>query len=226
MRKETENLKSFFIFCVGQGWISANPARGLKCPEDKSPGALPFDRAEMKVILAAVDKISNRNPIAAHRARVRARALILAALWTGLRIADLAQLRRSQYDGNSGYLTLRHTQKTKVPIRVKLRQEAADALRALPVEHPDFYCWNGTSDLNTVCTSLQETLGTISRLAGIHVHAHRFRDTFASELLLPGADLRTVQLLLGHKSIKTTEKHYAHFVFCPPGSPRQSSRGA
>jgi site-specific recombinase XerD len=78
MRKETENLKSFFIFCVGQGWIAANPARGLKCPEDKSPGALPFDRAETKVILAAVDKISNRNPIAAQRARVRARALILA----------------------------------------------------------------------------------------------------------------------------------------------------
>lgn len=43
-------------------------------------------------------------------------------------------------------------------------------------------------------------------------HPHRFRDTFSVSLLEKGEDLRTAQLLLGHTSIKTTEKHYAPFV--------------
>jgi integrase/recombinase XerD len=50
-------------------------------------------------------------------------------------------------------------------------------------------------------------------VAGIeNGHPHRFRDTFAVELLKKGASLHTVQLLLGHTSIRTTEKHYAPFV--------------
>jgi integrase len=43
-------------------------------------------------------------------------------------------------------------------------------------------------------------------------HAHRFRDTFAVELLLAGVPLERVSILLGHSSVKITEKHYAPWV--------------
>ncbi len=43
-------------------------------------------------------------------------------------------------------------------------------------------------------------------------HAHRFRDTFAVELLLAGVPLERVSVLLGHQSIRVTEKHYAPWV--------------
>jgi integrase len=43
-------------------------------------------------------------------------------------------------------------------------------------------------------------------------HAHRFRDTFAVELLLSGVPLDQVSILLGHSSMKVTEKHYAPWV--------------
>ena len=51
-------------------------------------------------------------------------------------------------------------------------------------------------------------------LAGVKIKGqpHRFRDTFSVSLLSKGEELRTVQLLLGHTSVKTTEKHYAPFV--------------
>ena len=50
-------------------------------------------------------------------------------------------------------------------------------------------------------------------LAGItNGHAHRFRDTFAVELLLAGVLLDRVSILLGHKSVRITEKHYAPWV--------------
>jgi integrase len=43
-------------------------------------------------------------------------------------------------------------------------------------------------------------------------HAHRFRDTFAVELLLAGVPLERVSILLGHSSVRITEKHYAPWV--------------
>jgi integrase/recombinase XerD len=43
-------------------------------------------------------------------------------------------------------------------------------------------------------------------------HAHRFRDTFATELLLAGVPLERVSILLGHSSIRITERHYSPWV--------------
>jgi len=43
-------------------------------------------------------------------------------------------------------------------------------------------------------------------------HAHRFRDTFAVELLLAGVPLERVSILLGHQSVKITEKHYSPWI--------------
>ena len=43
-------------------------------------------------------------------------------------------------------------------------------------------------------------------------HAHRFRDTFATELLLAGVPIERVSIFLGHQSIKVTEKHYRPWV--------------
>ena len=52
----------------------------------------------------------------------------------------------------------------------------------------------------------------LGAIAKVKAQPHRFRDTFAVELLTNGVDIRSVQLLLGHKSVRTTEKHYADFV--------------
>ena len=43
-------------------------------------------------------------------------------------------------------------------------------------------------------------------------HAHRFRDTFAVDLLMGGVPMERVSILLGHSSIKVTEKHYSPWV--------------
>jgi len=53
-------------------------------------------------------------------------------------------------------------------------------------------------------------LASVFKLAGVHRgHAHRFRDTFAVELLLAGVPLERVSILLDHSSVRITEKHYA-----------------
>jgi len=56
----------------------------------------------------------------------------------------------------------------------------------------------------------QRSLVKVYETAGVpDAHAHRFRDTFAVELLLSGVPLECVSVLLGHSSVKITERHYA-----------------
>ena len=70
------------------------------------------------------------------------------------------------------------------------------------------------TDARSVANSLYATyLCPLATLSGVaDIHAHRFRDTFAVRLLEAGKPLEIVQMLLGHASIKTTEKHYSPWV--------------
>ena len=212
INKETQNLRAFFAYCVDQEWIEKNPAKKLKHAHSDSTGALPFTRPEVARILAAVDDLDCPNQPDAARARFRARAMVLTFLATGYRCGDVAALRRDQFDHRTGYLTVRYTEKTHVPVRVHLKPETIQALGELPVENPAYFFWSGRSALGTIKRSIARTFIALSRLTGIHVHAHRFRDTLASEVLLAGGEIRTLQKILGHKSVKTTEKYYGHFV--------------
>ena len=79
------------------------------------------------------------------------------------------------------------------------------------------FFWNDQSKLSTAIGNARRTISRVlntARLKGqpIKGHPHRFRDTFSVTLLGQGRDIRTVQLLLGHTSLKTTEKHSAPFV--------------
>jgi integrase/recombinase XerD len=210
-RKELEHLRSFCKFCVWQNWIVRNWAKRVKPPIEDGAPTLPFEAAEVEAILGACDRIENHNRESAARARVRARALVLLLLYSGFRISDAAKFERSRLDPQTGRLLIR-IMKTRAPLYVRLPQGAVDALLALPAESPKYFFWSGMSRLSTIVGSLRRTVECLMKLAIIKGHPHRFRDTFAVRLLEQDVPIRTVQLLLGHSSVQTTERHYAHFV--------------
>ncbi len=211
-RKEIEYLRAFCGFCELQGWIESNPAKQLRPPKITDVATMPFTREEVTRLIEACDQMRGMWEDDTPDVRRRAKALVLTLLYSGLRVGDVAQLRRSALE-EDGHLVLR-TMKTGVPLKVLLNEDAVKALRSLPAPggNPTYFFWSGNGDLDHCSKSLWRTIARVGKVADVHAHPHRFRDTFSVELLTKGNDIRAVQLLLGHSSIRTTEKHYAHFV--------------
>jgi integrase/recombinase XerD len=208
--KKQERLRSFFNYCHRHGWIKQNSAAMLsRIKVDRVPTDF-FTEEEVAKILAAIDKYHARGA-EIQKARQRARAMILLLRWSGLRLGDAARLERKML-GVDGRLFL-YQAKTGDSVYVRLPEETVKSLREVPNSNSAYFFWSGNGDRKTVVDDWWRTLSRIFKHAdlGKRAHPHMFRDTFAVHLLLAGVPLDQVSILLGHKSIKVTEKHYAPF---------------
>ena len=143
-----------------------------------------------------------------HR-HARDRAVILVMRYTGLRVRDVVTLRKDRIQ--KGKLFLR-TAKTGTEVCCPLPPVVIEALDAIGAKN-DYYFWTGESKPKSAVGNYQRALQTLFELAGTpRIHAHLFRHTFATELLLAGNSLETVAQLLGHTSTKVTERSHSHWV--------------
>lgn len=190
--KKLERLRTFFRFCEASGWIEQNPAERLKPPKVVFSPTLPFTEEEERKILAAC--------------RGKYRLLILTLRYSGLRISDVLQLGADKLDGNKLFL---YQHKTGEPVWIPLPDFLAEELKKLP--SPWFWRADG-GKMETATSRVRRGFRNILRRAGVKGHLHMWRDTFSVRLLEKGVSLETVSILLGHASIRVTEKHYAAYV--------------
>jgi len=209
-QKQLERLRAFFRFCQRRKWITENPASELKAPKITTSPTLPFTHEEMVKILAATEAYQLK---AAHNAKlnaIRLRSLVLVMRYSGLRIGDAVSLSLDRLVGNTLFL---YTAKTGTPVRVTLPEFVADALSKTPPMNDRYWFRTAEAKLRTAVGKWQRRLLLLFRQAGIaHGHAHRFRDTFAVELLLSNVPLERVSVVLGHQSVRITERHYSPWV--------------
>jgi integrase len=200
--KKLERLRALFNFARESGWVDQNPAASLKAPIVKPNPTLPFTPEQMVRILAACDRYQG-DPN-------RMRALVLLLRYSGLRIGDAVRLPRDRIADGRLFL---YTAKTGTPVWCPLPQFVLEALNSFQPMNDTYYFWSGASKKDGVARTYMSRLKRVFDLAKVpNGHAHRLRDSFAVGLLLAGVPLERVSILLGHSSIKVTEKHYSPWV--------------
>lgn len=222
-KKKQERVRGFFFFCQSNGWILENPATKLSRIKVQQKPTDYFSKDEFAKIIDATYVYDSKTVDAREMQNnaTRLRALTYLMRYSGLSIRDAVTLERSRLSADDNLFLYRA--KTGVPVYLPIPHFVAEALRNIPggpKPNPRYFLWSGNGDPKSSVSDWQRAYRKLFKIADIHhsdgtrkrCFPHMLRDTFAVENLLAGIPLDQVSLLLGHSSIKTTEKHYAPFV--------------
>jgi integrase/recombinase XerD len=206
------SLRNFFRFAQVQELIPADPSLNLESPKIRRslPGYLRLEEVER--LLAQPDA---KTPFG-----LRDRAMLEVLYSAGLRVSELVGLRVSDLDTKVGCVRCigKGDKERIVPIGKKALaivdgylHEARPALLGKAVGSPTLFVNRRGGALSRV--GVWKILSAYGRRAGLRVALtpHMLRHSFATHLLERGADLRSVQLMLGHADISTTQI-YTHVV--------------
>ncbi len=211
--KKLERLRAFYKFAVDREWAEKNLAARLSHPRVPERPTLPLTDTEMTNILKACDKWILAAPSGSKLNALRLKTLVLLMRYSGLRVSDAVTLSPSALDGNRLFLS---TQKTGQRVCTVLPAHVVSELQNTPPVSERFYFWSGQGKRESVVCHWQMRLKTLFDLAkirkGNNSVSHRFRDTFAVGLLLTGVPIERISVLLGHKSVRVTERHYSPWV--------------
>jgi len=222
-KKKQERLTGFFWFCIRAGWIATSPTHNLKPITVHQKPTDYFSREEYAKIIEATYRLDDglERAYDIEKRGERIRALTELMRWSGLRIRDAVTLEKTRLLPNDDLFL--YQAKTGVPVYVPLPHHVAERLRNIPPgpkPNPRYFFWSGNGDPKSAVADWQRSFRRLFEIAKLEAadgtakrcFPHMFRDTFAVENLLAGVPIDQVSLLLGHKSVKITEKHYSPFV--------------
>jgi integrase len=214
--KLRERYKSFLRYCYEAQWLERVPAwPKIKIEE---PPTMPLSAEEYMRLLEVIPGVVRRRNPAVWEARVR--ALFQLMRWSGLAIMDALTLRRNEliHDEARGiYRVITQRTKTGTDVTVPIPPDVARELLAVQNDNDIYFFWSGEGSKKSVTGNWgKRFIVPAFEAAQIecdgHMRSHRLRDTFAVDLLEKGIPLEEVSKLLGHESIRTTERHYAKWV--------------
>jgi integrase/recombinase XerD len=203
LAKAASAIRAFFRFLVLDGKMTANPARLVDAPRlsSKIPRYLPAD--EIDALLDACD--------AGTTLGIRDRALFELIYSCGLRVTEAVQLTVDRVSlAESAVRVLgKGARERLVPLGDRARREIqkylAESRPALAGRRPVSTLFLGRTGRKLSRKTVWKTFKRLAAVTGIEGKVHSLRHSFATHLLQGGADLRSVQELLGHADIGTTQ---------------------
>ena len=216
-------IRQFFRFLLAEGLRAGDPCSAIDSPKLGRPLPKILSLAEVEMLLETARQASeNAEEGVARRRALRLYAALETLYATGLRVSELIALPRNVLIADDRVLTIKG--KGGRERLVPLNEAAQTALQAhLAAVHADekegkrVSSWLFPSTGGQHLTrqrfgqELKKALATAAGIEPARVSPHVLRHAFASHLLERGADLRTVQQLLGHADISTTQI-YTHVI--------------
>jgi site-specific recombinase XerD len=207
-----DRLSTFLRYCFDAEWLPRIP-RLSPVKVEQAP-TMPLTAKEYAHLLDTTHATFADEP----ERGPRVRALIQLMRHSGLAIRDALTLKREEivHDKNEDlYLIVTARQKTGTHVCVPIPPAVAKEVLTVANGNPVYVFWSGNGDEESVTKNWSKYLARLfddAKIVSGHMRSHRLRDTFACDLLEKGVPLEEVSKLLGHESIKTTERSYAKWV--------------
>lgn len=208
-------LSHFFIFLLEENIIKSNPIHELDLPKQikKLPKILSVDQVEKLIKSSREDQSVNG---------IRLNTMIEILYATGIRVSELVEMKLSATYAEKNFLLIqgKGNKERLVPISENTEDKIKDYLKI----RNEFI--NNDTDSKWLFPSKQSSKGHITRqrfnqllqtlcervnLNNIRISPHKLRHAFATHLLANGVDLRSLQQMLGHADISTTQI-YTHVL--------------
>jgi integrase/recombinase XerC len=203
IRRKLAAVRSLFKFLHRNGLVPVNIAKRVRTP--RAPKTLPrVPTAEQaNTLIDQVPGLERPNP-------KRDRCIFELLYGCGLRVSELAGLNLSDFDFSERWILVRG--KGRKERQIPFAGKAADALSEyLPMRNPgvagDQALFLNHRGARLSARGIRGIVKIYAHLAGADpsLHPHSFRHAYATHLLADGADLRSIQELLGHASLSTTQ---------------------
>ena len=206
VNRKISSIKSFYIFLVKRNFIKNSPLNDLVTPKQEKH--LPESMSEDEV-----DKLLN-SPNVANKIENRDKAMIEMLYATGMRISELVNLKMTDVDMKRCVVKVfgKGSKERLVPFG----ETALDSLKAYLSERvqsssKEIFLSNRGKKMTRVAFWQRVKIYLVRENLKNSISPHTLRHAFATHLLNRGADLRSVQLLLGHSDLSTTQI-YTHIA--------------
>ena len=203
--RDLSAIRSFFRFLIQEGILETNPVEDLESP--KVAKTLP-EILSLKEIEQILEQPNLQTPLG-----MRDRAMLEILYATGMRVSELTHLPTHQVNLEGGFVLLygKGSKERIVPLGSEAMKWVALYLKgargALSKGKESAFLFINRSGKEMSRQRFWKNLKDYAKKAGLHkrISPHLLRHSFASHLLERGADLRSVQMMLGHVDISTTQ---------------------
>ena len=206
VNRKISSIKSFYIFLVKRNFLKNSPLNDLVTPKQEK--YLPESMSE-----AEVDKLLN-SPDVSNKIENRDKAMIEMLYATGMRISELVNLKITDVDMKRCVVKVfgKGSKERLVPFG----ETALDSLKSYLNDREqssskEIFLSNRGKKMTRVAFWQRVKIYLIRENLKNSISPHTLRHAFATHLLNRGADLRSVQLLLGHSDLSTTQI-YTHIA--------------
>jgi integrase/recombinase XerC len=199
-------VRSFFRFLARRHGVDNPALKLIATPRGKAPVPRALATAQACDVTERIAEMSD-----AASMQARDTALFTLLYGCGLRIAEALALDVRDAPGTTLRVVGKGGKERIVPVLPAVREAVAAWLALHPDRQPDSPLFLGARGARLDPAVAQRTLRNFRRLYGLPEHAtpHALRHSFATHLLAGGADLRSIQDLLGHASLSTTQRYTA-----------------